>query len=171
MTSFVPCVLVCPPCVLVCRVCPRLSRVSSFARFLLLSPRARAGSPRCAGPSGLSVDAWIDQHDVAIPLEHTVPRSAKCWRKDGDKYKKWATRPNPKDKAPHVPGACGHGLGGGPRVRSGVLGYPHGEQHYFCASDRKIVWPTVLFSKYFSVTKTFAITIFVQKKQFFSVRF
>ncbi len=45
----------------------------------------------------------------------------------------------------------------------GGLGYPHRKQHLFCASDRKIFWPAVVFSKYFSVTKLFAINIFMQK--------
>lgn len=67
------------------------------------------------------VHCWIDQWFVRIPLNHTVPRSAKCWRRDRDKYSNWATRPNPHYKAPGAKVLAGFAGANGPGHPAKVL--------------------------------------------------
>jgi len=55
---------------------------------------------KCTPAMLKKIDLWIDQWSHAIPLMHTVPKSEKVWRKDKDKLKVWAVKPNPKFRAP-----------------------------------------------------------------------
>lgn len=48
------------------------------------------------------IDLWIDQLPLSIPLNHTVPRTPKCWQTKGQRLAPHNVQFNPKFKAPKV---------------------------------------------------------------------